>query len=154
MLDTKIKGDYAELLVAAKALSKGWGVLKPIGDRLPYDLVFDVAGKLVKIQVKSAWYQERTDTYQIKTVMTKSNRGEYKFCRYNETDFDFAIAHLQGEDSFYVLPMSFYNSFKSNIAFIGVKEHRNQPRSLPYKEAWHLIEQFVQGSVTVNIRGS
>ncbi len=45
--DTKLKGDIAEQAVIYNALKKGWGVLKPIGDRLPYDLVLDIDGSLI-----------------------------------------------------------------------------------------------------------
>ena len=55
---TKQKGDVAEQAVILKALQLGFGVCKPIGDRMPYDLVFDVDGRLLKIQVKSAWFDE------------------------------------------------------------------------------------------------
>jgi hypothetical protein len=41
-VDTKLKGDIAEQATILQALERGWGVLKPIGDRLPYDLVFDI----------------------------------------------------------------------------------------------------------------
>jgi hypothetical protein len=53
-MDTKLKGDIAEQAAVLAALERGWGVLRPLGDRLPYDLVFDVAGCLVKVQVKAA----------------------------------------------------------------------------------------------------
>lgn len=39
---TKQKGDIAEQAVTLFALRQGWGVLNPIGDRLPYDLVLDI----------------------------------------------------------------------------------------------------------------
>ena len=58
-MNTKLKGDIAEQAVALKALQKGWEVLRPLGDRLPYDLVFDVEGKLFKIQVKAAWFDQK-----------------------------------------------------------------------------------------------
>ncbi|MEA5554506.1 group I intron-associated PD-(D/E)XK endonuclease [Anabaena cylindrica UHCC 0172] len=48
----------AEQAAILHALKRGWGVLKPVGDRLPYDLVFDVGGNLIKIQVKYAWFDE------------------------------------------------------------------------------------------------
>ncbi len=51
-MDTKLKGDIAEQAAVFHALKRGWGVLKPVGDRLPYDLVFDVDGVLIKVQVK------------------------------------------------------------------------------------------------------
>ena len=47
-MDTKLKGGIAEQAAVLHALKRGWGVLKPVGDRLPYDLVFDVEGILVK----------------------------------------------------------------------------------------------------------
>jgi len=40
-VDTKLKGDIAEQAAVLHALRRGWGVLKPVGDRLAYDLVFD-----------------------------------------------------------------------------------------------------------------
>ncbi len=43
-MDTKLKGDIAEQAAILQAMKHGFGVLKPIGDRLPYDLVFDVSG--------------------------------------------------------------------------------------------------------------
>jgi len=54
-VSTKLKGDIAEQAAILQALQLGWGVLRPIGDRLAYDLVFDVQGILSKIQVKSSW---------------------------------------------------------------------------------------------------
>jgi PD-(D/E)XK endonuclease len=57
-MDTKIRGDIAEQAAVLHALKRGWGVLKPVGDRLPYDLVFDLNGTLLKIQVKYAWLDE------------------------------------------------------------------------------------------------
>jgi PD-(D/E)XK endonuclease len=54
-MDTKLKGDIAEQAAILHAMKHGFGVLKPIGDRLPYDLVFDVSDFLLKVQVKSAW---------------------------------------------------------------------------------------------------
>lgn len=55
-MNTKLKGDIAEQAAILQALKRGWGVLNPVGDRLPYDLVLDVEGKLVRVQVKSAWF--------------------------------------------------------------------------------------------------
>src|SRR5579863_10024790 len=43
-MDTKLKGDIAEQAVVLYALKRGWGVLRPVGDRLPYDLVLDIDG--------------------------------------------------------------------------------------------------------------
>jgi hypothetical protein len=52
-MDTKMTGDIAEHGAVLHVLKRGWGVLRPIGERMPYDLMFDVGGPLVKIQVWS-----------------------------------------------------------------------------------------------------
>ena len=54
-MDTKLKADIAESAVITRLLKEGFRVLKPIGDRLPYDLGIDLNGKLLRIQIKSAW---------------------------------------------------------------------------------------------------
>src|SRR5262249_6354538 len=83
----KLKGDVAEQSAILRALKRGWGVLKPVGDRLPYDLVFDVDGSLVKIQVKSAWYDSRDNVYLTDSRRTQTNRRIMKRSRYRTSDF-------------------------------------------------------------------
>lgn len=73
-MDTKVKGDIAEQAAVLHALKRGWGVLKPVGDRLPYDLVFDVDGVLIKVQVKYAWFDEPSGNYVADNRRTKTNR--------------------------------------------------------------------------------
>ena len=73
-MNTKLRGDIAEQAATLHAMKRGWGVLKPIGDRLPYDLVFDVDGALVKVQVKSAWLDGPSCNYVVDNRRTKTNR--------------------------------------------------------------------------------
>jgi hypothetical protein len=73
-VNTKSKGDIGEQTAILFALKMGWGVLKPIGDRLPYDLVFDVKGKLVKVQVKVAWFDNKKKNFVTDTRRTKTSR--------------------------------------------------------------------------------
>ncbi len=73
-MDTKLKADIAESAVVTEFLKKGFSVLKPVGDRLSYDLGIDVKGKLIRIQVKSAWFYR--GAYKIDVRMTKTNRRE------------------------------------------------------------------------------
>ena len=74
MINTKHKGDIAEQAVVLEALKKGWNVLRPIGDRMPYDLVFDIGDRFIKIQVKSAWFDEKRQNYVVDNRRTKTNR--------------------------------------------------------------------------------
>jgi hypothetical protein len=98
-LSTKLKGDITEQAVILHALKRGWGVLKPIGDRLSYDLVFDVYGALVKVQVKTAWFDESRGNYVVDNRRTKTNRRVMVRKVYTPSDFDFALAYFRTETS-------------------------------------------------------
>jgi hypothetical protein len=74
----KEKGTIAEYSVALKALKKGWGVSVPLGDHAAYDLIFDVADRLVKIQVKSAWFDQQKQNFVVDNRRTKTNRRHIK----------------------------------------------------------------------------
>ena len=93
-MSTKLKGDLAEQAAILGALKRGWGVLKPVGDRLPYDLVFDVNGSLIRIQVKYAWFDHRTGNYVVDNRRTKTNRRKMVRAPYTENDFDFALVYV------------------------------------------------------------
>ena len=87
-MDTKLKGDIAEQAAVLAGLRRGWGALQPVGDRLPYDLVYDVDGILVKIQVKSAWFSESRGNYVVDNRRTKTNRRQMIRESYHSHDFD------------------------------------------------------------------
>lgn len=48
-MDTKLKADIAESAVVTELLKRGFSVLRPLGDRLPYDLGVDLREKLICI---------------------------------------------------------------------------------------------------------
>jgi len=138
-MDTKLKGDIAEQAAVLRALKRGWGVLKTVGDRLPYDLVFDVQGVLVKVQVKSAWYHEPAGNYLADNRRTKTNRRLMVRELYGEADFDFALVYLETLDLFYVFPVKVFISYASQIQFVESDKRQRKPRSANYREAWELI---------------
>ena len=141
-MDTKPKGDVAEQAAILEALKRGWGVLRPIGDRLPYDLVFDVAGCLIKAQVKAAWLDAASENYVMDTRRTKTNRRVMVRRSYREEDFDFALVHLPEADVFYVLPVQVFLSYRSGVSLVEVARRQRKPRSAEYREAWHLIVEY------------
>jgi PD-(D/E)XK endonuclease len=141
-MDTKLRGDIAEQAAVLYALKQSWGVLKPVGDRLPYDLVFDVVGQLIKIQVKSAWFDEPSGNYVVDNRRTKTNRRAMIRDTYRLNDFDFALAYLENLDLFYVFPVDVFISYGSEIHLVEAEKRQRKPRSLAYRNAWHLISQF------------
>jgi PD-(D/E)XK endonuclease len=150
-VDTKLIGDIAEQAAVLYALKQGWGVLKPVGDpcgickaaRLSYDLVFDVASSLIRIQVKSAWFDEPSGNYVVDNRRTKTNRRVMLREVYQLTDFDFALAYIEPLDLFYVFPVDVFVSYGSEIHLVEAEKRQRKPRSTDYRNAWQLILQFV-----------
>ena len=136
-MDTKLKADIAESAVITELLKRGFKVLKPIGDRLPYDLAMDVNGKLIRIQVKSAWFYR--GAYKVDSRITKTNRREMKRKYYNRNDFDFAIIYIQNLNIFYIMPQNIFSSYKSEISLVETTKRQRKPKSAKYRENWGLL---------------
>lgn len=138
-MDTKLKGDIAEQAVSLFALKKGWGVLHPIGDRMPYDLVLDIKGKLIRLQVKSVWFDSAKENYVVDNRRTKTNRRQMLREPYSPTDFDFAIAYIGELSVFYVFPVEVFVAYGSEIHLVESEKRQRKPKSAAYREAWNLL---------------
>ena len=146
-MDTKLKADIAEAAVITALLKRGFKVLKPIGDRLPYDLALDIKGRLLRIQVKSAWYYN--GSYTVDTRRTKTNRKRMLRARYSDDDFDFAILYIDRLNTFYVMPVSVFSTYKSGISLVESKNRQRKPQSAKYKERWDLLSEWAVQLETV-----
>ncbi len=142
-MDTKLRGDIAEQAAVFQALKHGWGVLKPVGDRLAYDLVFDICGELVKIQVKYAWWDEPSGNYVVDNRRTKTNRRLMIRAGYKQSDFEFALAYIEQLDLFYIFPVDVFIGYGSEIHLVESEKRQRKPRSANYRAAWELILQWV-----------
>jgi hypothetical protein len=141
-MDTKLKSDIAESAVSTALLIRGFTVLKPVGDRLPYDIAIDIKGKLIRIQVKHAWYNKKDKAYVVDVRRTKTNRRRMLRKKYNDNDFDFVIAFIGEKLIFYIIPSIVFNSFASSISFIEDHKRQRSPKSGQYRENWQLIKNF------------
>jgi hypothetical protein len=144
-MDTKAKGDIAEQAASLHALRRGWAVLQPVGDRLPYDLVFDVSGSLVKIQVKHAWLDHKSENYIVSNRRMKTNRRKMLNKPYEASDFDFALAYVEPLDLFYVFPCDVFIGYGSQISLVEAPKRQRKPQSAEYRDAWDLIPQRIFG---------
>jgi hypothetical protein len=138
-MNTKQRGDIAEQAAVLEALKRGWSVLRPIGDNLPYDLVFDMDGRFVKVQVKCAWFDGPSQNFVVDNRRTKTNRRQMVREDYKPTDFDFALAYLPEKEVFYVYPVNVFIGFGSEIHMAETEKRQRKPRSFAYRDAWHLI---------------
>lgn len=139
---TAQKGDIGEQAVILQALRRGWGVLEPKGNNLPYDLVFDISGKLCKIQVKQAWMDEKSQNYVVDNRRTKTNRRQMVREGYSTTDFDFAVVCIPDSELFYIFPVDVFISFASQISMVEAERRQRKPRSAAYRGNWQLIEDW------------
>lgn len=146
-MDTKLKADIAESSAITALLKREFNVLKPVGDRLPYDLAVDIDGKLIKLQVKSAW--SRNDVYIVDSRRTKTNRHLMLRQRYSNKDFDFALLYIEDLDLFFVMPVDVFNSYKSEITLIVGKETQRDLKSSKYLENWDLLSKWADQSAMI-----
>ncbi|MFH1442250.1 MAG: group I intron-associated PD-(D/E)XK endonuclease [Candidatus Omnitrophota bacterium] len=140
-MDTKLKADIAESAVITELLKQGFRVLKPVGDRLPYDLAIDFDDKLIRIQVKSAWFNSKTQTYCVDVRRTKTNRRHMLRSRYNKNDFDFAIIYIASLSVFYVMPIDVFSTYASTISLIELDKRQRKPVSSNYRQRWDLLSK-------------
>jgi hypothetical protein len=109
---------------------------------LPYDLIFDVDGALVRIQVKSAWLDGPTGNFVADNRRTKTNRCIMVRDAYSLVDFDFAHLYIEHLDVFYVFPCEVFIGYGSVIHLVEAEKRQRKPRSANYREAWELISQW------------
>jgi len=137
-MNTKHKGDIAEQAAILAALKRGWGVLHPVGDNQPYDLVFDVLGMLIKVRVKCAWFDEPSQNYVVDNRRTKTNRRVMIRDEYDESDFDFALVYLPDCDLFYIFPVEIFISYGSEIHMVEADKRQRKPKSANYRDRLEL----------------
>lgn len=138
-MDTKLKADIAESAVTTELLKRGFKVLRPIGDRLSYDLGIDLHGKLLRIQVKSAWFSAKAKCYVVDARRTKTNRRRMLRQRYGLNDFDFAIVYIADLHVFYVIPVSVFSNYESTVTFVETDKRQRKPKSANYRARWDLL---------------
>lgn len=81
--NTKIKGDQAELAVAADLASHGYRLLFPYGENCPYDLMIDFGDRVCRIQVK--YHSSDENTWIIKPYTMNG----YTCHKYTDKDIDY-----------------------------------------------------------------
>ena len=148
-MSTKLKGDIAEQAAILRLLEQGFGVSKPVGDRLPYDLIADINGSLAKLQVKSAWFNAFDENYCIDVRRTKTNRRQMVRILYNNQDFDFALVYLPEKQIFYVFPVNVFIGFGSTLSLVEADKRQRKPKSANYREAFELISQWAASKATL-----
>lgn len=102
-------GAFAELLIATLATKYGIVVSYPLFTQSKYDLIFDIKGKLLKIQVKKATKSSANGFPFIQIRLGGSGRPKY-----TANDYDYLA--MVYEDNIWFLPYS-YTDNKTSMSF-------------------------------------
>ena len=97
-----LKGNVAELKIAAEAVRLGVDVLRPMTEHGRYDLVFELQGRLLRVQCK--WGRLRADTVAVHTSANRLTPAGYVRTPYGEDEIDSLAVYCGKLDSCYLLP--------------------------------------------------
>jgi hypothetical protein len=97
------KGSIAETAIVHAAVKLGIGVLKPLTDGHRYDVVFDVAGKLLRVQCK--WGARRGDVIVVPFRSCRRSRNGFVRRSYTADEVDGIAAYCLELDATYYLPL-------------------------------------------------
>ena len=112
----------------ARAAGMGLCVCKPYGDSAQYDVGIEVAGRLLRVQIKSTTYS-RAGAFTCNVV----GRGGKA---YASGVVDFFAIYLVPVDIWYVLP---FDALAGTVSLQFAPERRGH-KYQPYMEAWHLLK--------------
>jgi hypothetical protein len=134
---SKRKGMMAELIFVVKATSMGFAVSKPYGDCEPYDLVVEEGGRLLRIQVKSAFSTARWG-YSV-AVARHLYRGP--MVQYCAEEIDFIAAYVVPYDVWYIVPISEIGSSTQIHLYPEGAKRSGGAQFEQYREAWDLLRR-------------
>ena len=126
-LTTQQKGITTEMYVAAYLLSLGYNVSQPMCQDSKYDLIVDVNGRLLRLQVKTARLSD-TNSIIFNCRSTTKNSKTHKARSYSADEIDYFATYW--DHKVYLVPVGQCSSEK--------RLHLNRPK----QSNWSYIEDF------------
>jgi len=100
LMNTNQVGKLTELEVLTAVIKLGYSVSIPFGDKDRYDQVWDINGKLIRVQVKTSHWKD--DNHMAILFKTKSSYGNITH-RYTKEDIDYFATIWEGQ--LYLVPV-------------------------------------------------
>ena len=100
--NAKKRGHWAELRFMAKAAELGFQLSTPLGDTAQYDVVIDLGGRFISVQVKSTFFEAsnlRPGNFVASLVHVSGPNH-----RYQQSDFDYLAVYCIPKDIWYIIP--------------------------------------------------
>ena len=133
MLSTDQKGSIAEIMIAAQAIKLGIDVYKPVNDGTRCDLVFDLAGRLTRIQCK--WAARSGDVLIVRCYRNRRTRDGMLTRKYSADEVDAFAAYSLELDRCYFLPFT-ASAGQRNIQLRLAPSRNNQRTGINWAEAY------------------
>ncbi len=102
-MTTGHKGAIAEAHITARAIELGIFVLRPVLEGLRYDLLFDVDGRLLRIQCK--WGRFQDDVIAVRTSTSRHTPAGYVRTTYSANEIDAVAVYCHELHRCYLLPI-------------------------------------------------
>ncbi len=133
-LPPKARGELAEIRFLLAAALQGFIVAKPWGDSQPFDFLVGIAGRYLRVQVKST-------TFRLKGKQPRYIVGCDRPCgkrAYTPREVDIIAAYVVPEDKWFLIPIRALKGVKG-ISVSSSSSHKG--RFDQYLDAWHLLRQ-------------
>lgn len=102
-MDSKLIGNITELEVLTYITKLGYQVSIPFGDRERYDQIWDINGKLLRVQVKTSHEIDDGAAVAFSCRSSQRSKGKTKNTRYRDTEIDYFATIWQ--DKCYLVPI-------------------------------------------------
>src|ERR1017187_3592545 len=123
----KKRGEWVELVFAARAMWEGLRLARPWGEWSGDDFVVDQErGRRVRVQVKSTMFKEGTGY----SCTMKDSKGPYK-----KNSFEYVAAYVIPENVWFIIPEKKVRGKWS----VGLYPKLERSKYGEYKEAWDLL---------------
>ena len=130
-LNTRQRGQLAELAFMRKAASLGFAVSRPWQEGERYDVIVRADSIFWRVQVKSVLTRHQSrPSHHVQTVTGRDRRT------YSITEIDFLAAYIFEKDIWYILPAATIATRQG----IHVRPESPKCRYLQFREAWDLLK--------------
>lgn len=140
--NTKLIGNIAELEVLTYATKLGYQVSIPFGDRARYDQIWEVNGKLFKIQVKNAHEANEGESIEISCRSSNRLQGKSVNKKYTPDEVDFIASYYKGKC--YLIPVSETTGKVKRFRFVNAKN--NQSTNVNWADDYE-VEKIIQNFI-------
>ncbi len=117
MLSTDRKGAIAEAEIAAAAIKLGVDVYRPLQEGGRYDLIFDLGGRLLRVQCK--WAVRAGDVVVVRCYSSRRAVEGMRVRRYTAAEVDAIVAYCSGIDRCFVLPPQLFAGRPATAPAVG-----------------------------------